>query len=71
MVNTFTQIYIHFVFSVMNRECLIKRDWETEEATLFAQNPIGKGQKSDFQGLQHQTFNVGYVKIYFSISSTS
>jgi len=30
MGNTFTQIYIHFVFSVKNRECLIKNDWEKE-----------------------------------------
>jgi len=30
MGNTFTQIYIHFVFSVKNRDCLIKSEWENE-----------------------------------------
>ncbi len=30
MANTFTQIYIHFVFSVMQRECIIQSNWENE-----------------------------------------
>ena len=30
MPNTYTQIYIHFVFSVQNRQCLISNSWEDE-----------------------------------------
>ena len=28
MANTYTQLYIQFVFAVQNRECLIHSDWE-------------------------------------------
>lgn len=28
MPNTFTQIYIHIVFAVKNRDALINQDWE-------------------------------------------
>ena len=30
MANTFTQVYIHFVFAVENRASLIQPDWEEE-----------------------------------------
>ncbi len=30
MANTFTQIYIHSVFTVKNRECIIRPNWEEE-----------------------------------------
>lgn len=30
MANTFTQIHIHVVFAVRNRECLISKNWEEE-----------------------------------------
>jgi REP element-mobilizing transposase RayT len=30
MANTFTQIYIHSVFTVKNRECIILPNWEEE-----------------------------------------
>ncbi|MFH0865969.1 MAG: IS200/IS605 family transposase [Bacteroidota bacterium] len=30
MANTFTQIHIHAVFAVQNRECLITKKWEAE-----------------------------------------
>jgi len=28
MANTFTQIYIHIVFAVQSRQCLIKKEWK-------------------------------------------
>jgi putative transposase len=28
MANTYTQLYIHFVFAVQNRLCLLKNDWQ-------------------------------------------
>ena len=30
MANTYTQIHIHAVFAVRNRECLIKKEWKVE-----------------------------------------
>jgi len=30
MANTYTQIHIQAVFSVQNRDCIIKKEWETE-----------------------------------------
>jgi len=30
MANTFTQIHIHAVFSVQNRECIISKEWKDE-----------------------------------------
>jgi putative transposase len=30
MANTFTQIYIHSVFTVKNRDCIIRPNWEEE-----------------------------------------
>ncbi|PKP36001.1 MAG: transposase [Bacteroidetes bacterium HGW-Bacteroidetes-15] len=30
MANTYTQLYIHFVFAVQNRLCLISKKWEDE-----------------------------------------
>lgn len=30
MPNTYTQIHIHAIFSVQNRECLIKNEWKDE-----------------------------------------
>ncbi len=30
MPNTYTQIYIHAVFTVKNRECIIRTNWEIE-----------------------------------------
>ena len=30
MANTFTQLYVHFVFAVQNRICLIRPEWKRE-----------------------------------------
>jgi len=30
MANTYTQIYIHIVFAVKGRQCLIQREWKDE-----------------------------------------
>ncbi|MCK9399977.1 MAG: transposase, partial [Bacteroidales bacterium] len=30
MANTYTQIHIHAVFSVQNRECIIRNSWKDE-----------------------------------------
>ena len=30
MANTYTQIYIHYVFAVQNRICLIRKNWKTD-----------------------------------------
>jgi REP element-mobilizing transposase RayT len=30
MANTFTQIHIHIVFTIQNRECIIKSSWKNE-----------------------------------------
>ncbi len=30
MANTYTQIHIHAVFAVQNRECIIKKEWKDE-----------------------------------------
>ena len=28
MANTYTQVHIHAIFSVQNRECIIKQSWQ-------------------------------------------
>jgi REP element-mobilizing transposase RayT len=30
MANTYSQLYIQFVFAVQNRSCYIGKEWETE-----------------------------------------
>ena len=30
MANTYTQIHIHFIFAVQNRQCLIEKSWKDE-----------------------------------------
>lgn len=30
MTNTYSQLFIHYVFAVQNRKCLISNDWETD-----------------------------------------
>ncbi|HQG53555.1 MAG TPA: IS200/IS605 family transposase [Bacteroidales bacterium] len=30
MANTYTQLYIHYIFAVHDRQCLIKDDWKAD-----------------------------------------
>ena len=35
MANTYTQVHIHAIFSVQNRECIIKQSWKEELYRYF------------------------------------
>jgi REP element-mobilizing transposase RayT len=45
MANTYSQIYIHLVFAVKNRESLIQSDWEEELFKYITGLVQNKGQK--------------------------
>lgn len=45
MANTFSQIYLHIIFSVKDRERLIKVSYRTELYKYISQIVINKGQK--------------------------
>lgn len=45
MANTFTQIYIHFVFSVKGRQNLIQKSWKDELHKYICGIVDGKDQK--------------------------
>lgn len=45
MANTFSQIYLHIIFSVKDRERLIKSSYKTELYKYIAQTITNKGQK--------------------------
>lgn len=45
MANTYTQIYIHNVFAVQNRSCLIKDSWKDELYKYISGIVINNGHK--------------------------
>lgn len=46
MANTFSQIYIQYVFAVNGRECLLQKPWRTEVFKYMAGIITAKEQKS-------------------------
>lgn len=45
MANTYTQIYLHVVFAVQNRQCLIDKNWKDELYKYICGIVNSKGQK--------------------------
>lgn len=45
MANTYTQIYIHLIFAVKGRACLIKNEWRNELYKYVTGITKNKGQK--------------------------
>ena len=45
MANTYTQIYIHLIFAVKGRACLIKNEWKNESYKYITGIMKNKGQK--------------------------
>ena len=45
MANTYTQIYLHVVFSVKGRQCLIQKEWKEDMFKYICGIVNGKNQK--------------------------
>lgn len=45
MANTYTKIYVHFVFAVQHRQCLIKKAWKDELYRYINATITNKGHK--------------------------